>query len=1099
MSLCLAGLQFPREIDRRASPTGTLSPDSIVVDFRVASAYEAARIAAARLGLPWPLPAPRGTPLAIRDAPRAASTTQDDPVHVAATFLVLAPEYSPDSVNIRIAIPNRVADILCQIDDYRSSAGRSLFPVLHPVHPQPDVRWGLVVATPLWLSSRVVLCLDLTLLDGRIFATVAPPDLDKHILLNMAGLSGGAPVEVYLPDVAEPVEYGAELFVSNGDCISFVPAQEPLEFRCSLQAMLEAPFGWAGGPAFPQAPPGDRFCVVSEGFYCDFHLHPDRAPYYRSDLAARLRVPIHTLCMQPAAPRQSDVTLYGRLCRTVICISSSPPRDDDEVALLDCRPILEGWSKVSTTGRWLDVRTLRHSLSLAAPAGHSVELSECCRHWNWLWLNPGQVVVVSYIATDQVEPMTPSERTHTDRGEGDHRGADPDHHGEPGAISTAQSAPKHTNGVGVPSTQSDDGHVCEHAYGLHRFTFCISCPAASAWRERLLTWVSLQLDFALEVIGKFVKWGNGFIEHAKRVGNHDLTPVSLPVTCEEHSFVKAREDLCGLDACSAGQALSCTGWQCKLLEEPTDSGRASDLAFHEACTAARALGTGWPFPPYQWIPQQIDEDGDEDVSLSENTDALTDVVFYILVPGFTGEQVTIPIVLPQTVADTMDLVQERRTADRRELFPLLVPVTPQFDPGWAVLLAIPSWVQRRVIVCLDLSLLDNRIVPADVPALSDYQTLCESAGLPPDSVVDIYLPGIGDPLPRGTDYQLWTGVCIAFVSPGSRRPDAFDLGTMLRSHLGWEQAPALPRDSLDNGYCVVGPRGPCLFRLHAERARHHQSDIALLTGIHPSRVVLTPALEQPMNVCIAGWECRAVIAATDRQERYDWNEGRSAVRVGILDCRAAFLGWLLVHTWDDWLQLDPIRRNIDLSAPDGWHTVFPQFPRHWTWVWFQPGQIILVAFEEDTPAQLAPEDIDGDPFNPEPASPGETDGEGAPSVIALHARGTTTQQPAMPSSRGPPADPDTADVVPQPSNEALRSSVQRRHEEFAGKWSLGTFHGAKHLGTLSLTPAGLTLQPRPLGPFGALRDGVTDRLSHCSASSQGMTTCKLLQEPGISG
>ena len=862
LSLCLAGLQFSTDPDWREGHQDSASQSSIVVDFRVASAYEAARIAATRLGLPWPLLAPRSSSPAIQDVTEDSQDIPGNKTDIEATFLVLVPEYSPDSVTMSLAVPHTVADVLRQIDACRSSTGRRLFPVLHPVHPQPDVRWGLVVAAPPWLGTRVILCLDLTLIDGRIFSAVSPPDLDKHILLNMAGLSGGAAVEVYLGDCDEPAEYGAELSVSNGDCISFVPAREPLEVRCSLQAMLNAPFGWAGGPAFPQAPPGDRFCVVSEGLYFDFLICSDRGAFYRSDLAARLGIPINTLCLQPAAPRQSDVTLYGRQCRTVLCISSSPRRNDDEVALLDCRPILEGWSRVCTTNRWLDVGALRRSLSLAAPEGYTVELSGCPPHWNWLWLNPGQVVVVSYTTPDQVGVEESGDPLPDESADGD----DPDRANEP---DQAWKEDPGTWGLPKPATKTSDlsthwtgWNAPSSTLSLLRDTLLdlgfsgISTPA----RETCLSsGVCLCLDLA-RILSRVVKWGFGFIEHAKPSGSHDLTSATLP----------------GLDGDLLPESPSC-----KLLEEPIDSGSIPDHALQDARTAARALGVGWPFPPYQWTSHPPDEDDADRTSLSDHVDTVTDVVFYLLTPGFTGERISAPMALPQTVGDALDMIQTRRSRDRSEFFPVLVPVTPQLDLGWGVALAIPPWVQHRVIVCLDLSLFDNRIVPADVPAHADHHSLCESAGLAPETDVDIYLPGVEAPLPRGVDCHLWTGICIAFVIPGSRRPEAFDLDAMLRSHLGWEQNPTLPRDSLDNGYGVVGQRGQCLFRLHTDRARHYQSDVALLVGVHPDRIVLTPAQEQPMNVCVKGWDCRAVVAATDRQERYDWNEGRANARVGL--------------------------------------------------------------------------------------------------------------------------------------------------------------------------------------------------------------------------
>ena len=1046
-----------------------------MVDFRVASAYEAARIAATRLGLPWPLLGSRPSPPAIADTPGDLQEAPVSRTEVEATFLVLAPEYSPDSVTMRFAVPHAVADSLGQIDAGRSSLGRRLFPVLYPVHPQPDVRWGLVVAAPSWLRARVILCLDLTLIDGRIFSTVAPPDLDKHILLNMAGLSGGAAVEVYLGDSDEPAEYGAVLFVSNGDCISFVPAGEPLEFRCSLQAMLSAPFGWAGGPAFPQAPPGDRFCVVSEGLYFDFLIYPDRGALYRSDLARRLGVPANMLCLQPAAPRQQDVTLYGRHCRTVICAGSSPRRNEDDVALLDCRPILEGWGKVFTTDRWLDVGALRRSLALAAPEGFVVELSGCCTHWNWLWLNPGQVVVVSYVTQDQIG----LEASRGPRHEESADGADPD-----GTSGTAHFG-KGTYGTPSPpqsTTEKETMHTPWTGWNALGSTFS---RFGDAWdaigfltpsRQTCLRFgICLCSDFASLVRG-VVKWGSGFLGHAKSSGIHDPTSVTLPSPDLDTPLEVVH---------------------CKLLEEPVDMGSVPDHALQGARTAARALGVGWPFPPYRWTMLPPDEEDTDRASLAD-ADMVTDVVFYLLTPGFTGEQVSTSMILPQTAGDALDIVQTRRSAARRELFPVLVPVTPQLDLGWGVALAVPAWVQNRVIVCLDLSLFDNRIVPADVPAHADYHSLCESAGLAPDTDADIYLPGAAAPLPRGLDCQLWTGACIAFVPSGSRRPEAFDLGAMLRTHLGWEQNPTLPRDSLDNGYCIVGRRGQCLFRLHADRARLYQSDVALLVDVRPDRVVLTPASEQPMNVCVNGWDCRAVVAATDRQERYDWSEGRATARVGLLDCRAALLGWLVVHTWDDWLLLDPIRRHLDLSAPEGWHTIFPQFPRDWTWIWFQPGQIILVAYAADAPVRSEPARTVIDTPGPAAVQPDESPGGEPPFPSAQSEE--DAMLPLLSDRRPLPSGlTETEPAVLSPTEAGLRPCNWEHLGGENGKWSLGHRQDANSFGTLSLTPAAYLPE---FSPFGFL--GTPEKLAvSCpllwNLHRPAHRAYKLLQEPVRTG
>ena len=54
-----------------------------------------------------------------------------------------------------------------------------------------------------------------------------------------------------------------------------------------------------------------------------------------------------------------------------------------------------------------------------------------------------------------------------------------------------------------------------------------------------------------------------------------------------------------------------------------------------------------------------------------------------------------------------------------------------------------------------------------------------------------------------------------------------------------------------------------------------------------------------------------------------------------------------MHTWEPWLDLEPIRHSLNQSAPDGWCAAFPGFPSHWTWACVEQGQLIVVVFEPD--------------------------------------------------------------------------------------------------------------------------------------------------------
>ena len=215
-----------------------------------------------------------------------------------------------------------------------------------------------------------------------------------------------------------------------------------------------------------------------------------------------------------------------------------------------------------------------------------------------------------------------------------------------------------------------------------------------------------------------------------------------------------------------------------------------------------------------------------------------------------------------------------------------------------------------------------------------------------------------------------------------------------------------PRDRLDNGYCVAGPDGPVLYRLHAERAVYYKADIALLAGLHPLRVVVTPATPQPTDVCLRGWECRAVISATDREEHVTWDGDTHVPTIGLLDCRPLLGGWLSLSTRQTWLDLEPVRWTLNQSAPQGWHAIFPGLPAHWTWVCLQPGQVIVAAFAPDDADEPMPEArwyfqsrTDQDPADDPPRSDTPEDGQ-ATQNPSPRPRGSATPVESPPADNG---------------------------------------------------------------------------------------------------
>ncbi|CAE7207675.1 unnamed protein product, partial [Symbiodinium sp. KB8] len=346
---------------------------------------------------------------AVREALAGGESDMDSQVLVDLSFSLLAPDYDTERLSMQVLLPQTVADVLDLLDTCRGRDYAALFPRLSSVHPQPDRHTVHVIMSPSWAADRVLVCLDLSQCDGRIFAEASGSEVDSYTLLNMAGFSSSSLVSIFVPGLDDPLAPGEEVQLVTGDCISFVPPEASLRVRGVLQAMLSstearpvdiAPHGERGE---------DRFCLVADGFYFDFLLLPARSFLYREDVASRLQMPAHQLLFSPAHPGIHDAQRYGRLCRSVVAVgrrSHGQAGWTAHVGLLDCRPILEGWQRLCAPDGWLNLGAIRDGLMQGAPAGYQVCFVGLPLHWDWTWLEHGQVLRVTFCSlSDEPVPL----------------------------------------------------------------------------------------------------------------------------------------------------------------------------------------------------------------------------------------------------------------------------------------------------------------------------------------------------------------------------------------------------------------------------------------------------------------------------------------------------------------------------------------------------------------------------------------------------------------------------------------------------------------------------------------------------------------------
>ncbi|CAE7843773.1 hypothetical protein AK812_SmicGene27741 [Symbiodinium microadriaticum] len=620
-----------------------------------------------------PSPAP---PTPEGEATAAQDTTAV--MYTRASFVLLAPEYTPDRLELRLTLPQSLQAVLSALDSCRRADLRQAFPALCAVSPQPCGSCGCILLVPAWPTERVIVCLDLTRFDNRLFATHTLPCVHKPDLLNLAGFANTASVDVYVANQPAPVAHGEEVWLTTGMRITFLAPDAHLEPPRFLADMLCACL--TGNPSFtlPGAPSEDRYCVVGEGFYCHFLVLPERAFLYRADIAARFQVPLPQLALSPAVPATTDVCLYGRACRNTVSVTTvTAPVEEDNVTVLffDCRPILEGWRRVVTAQGWINLQSFHAAFMQGMPPGFHVHFTNCIPPWTWQRFPTGHVIRVFYRPGPD------------DTCVGSHIGTGLlIQDGSPAAFAS------YTNDAGAafPARNSPFAHPApQHRALTHRQLQRVSSApfvydlSVSAQRKPPLLVCCVGphvLPFAVRFIANL---------------QADTVPMcAAGFTGSVPSYRDSRWDT---PAHSTGQdrCFSCFGSeqttllkQHRLLQEPVDSVSSHWGPVAQVRAVAQALGQPWPYHaphgPFEPVTDALHPEHTLDV-----TGASLSVC--ILTPGHSREVATITTHPADTIYSLITAIREVREEAQGRLYPFVELPSAQHSLQWLLAIAFPSW------------------------------------------------------------------------------------------------------------------------------------------------------------------------------------------------------------------------------------------------------------------------------------------------------------------------------------------------------------------------------------------------------------------------
>ena len=294
-------------------------------------------------------------------------------------FLLLAPDYRPESGVITLDFPSTVPLAIASVNAVRSEQRWMWFPVVIPVMPQPDLDYLYLLAKPSWPAFGVFVAFDTRAIDGRLFCNNVPMLATRQSLLAAAGQHGKPFLQVFVRDMPWPLPEDQGVDLQEGDLISICFPDDRVAILSSPSDRLLDRGGWVidiPGPVRSE----DSLWVLGDEYNGFFRGDQFRYRRLRSDIAALLGLAASTLSIVPAQPPLRDYAFRGQLSRSVLVATqerrfgrSSDP--EDAVYFLDQRPILLGVTWGIAPGGILDVAAIRERHAHRCPGYCTVHIS----------------------------------------------------------------------------------------------------------------------------------------------------------------------------------------------------------------------------------------------------------------------------------------------------------------------------------------------------------------------------------------------------------------------------------------------------------------------------------------------------------------------------------------------------------------------------------------------------------------------------------------------------------------------------------------------------------------------------------------------------
>ena len=352
-----------------------------------------------RLLFPDELQPPAIEPMQVR--PRVPEITMW--LHCA----ILKEGYTPECISIQLVIPATPAEALEALQAARDPAIRALFPHVIDVHPQPGHGTAVYVAAAVWCPEMQGACIDTSQLDERVYTAHLPDYITRRELLALVAHPQREELQVCIGVAPNALDDDFPVHLYPGVLITVLPPHADLPLPYTTGQLLMMRDAWSTNYSLPAPADQGAICLIAAERARLHTANTQRPDRYLADIAAAVGTTVNQMRLYAARPPPADIAIQGVHCQTAIVVGDQRRHEPHSVwhcALLDCRPVQEGWRTLYVHEGRFNAQAVLTSLCEGAPPGWQPHLDTPIDHQGFSSAQPGQVIVASYA----VAPATSS-------------------------------------------------------------------------------------------------------------------------------------------------------------------------------------------------------------------------------------------------------------------------------------------------------------------------------------------------------------------------------------------------------------------------------------------------------------------------------------------------------------------------------------------------------------------------------------------------------------------------------------------------------------------------------------------------------------------